>query len=410
MRVLWLCNIVLPELASTFGFTKRNEGGWLTGAWRELINLSELNLAICVPVRNPSKMIDGENEGYNFYSFLTISQESNTKIENQIERFKTIICDFKPDIIHVWGTEFEHSYSMVNAAYELGLLNNVVVNIQGLISECAKVFTIGIDKEKQKTYRIEEQLDSYITRAQYEVKLLRLVKNVSGRTDWDKTHILEINPTITYFYCGEILRNAFYKASKWNYKKCEKHSVFISQAGYPIKGIHLILDELKKLCEKYSDLKIRIAGPNLMEFNGGYPKFVVDRIYELQLIDNIEFLGELTTDQMIEQYQKANVFLSSSIIENSSNSICEAMMIGTPVVSSLVGGIPSIITHGISGYLYSLTEIKKMSYFISKIFEDKEHVEILSKVAISQAESFNNRDLAMDNLYDIYSRVAYKYT
>ena len=36
MRVLWLCNIVLPELCEEIGLRKTNIGGWITGMWQEL--------------------------------------------------------------------------------------------------------------------------------------------------------------------------------------------------------------------------------------------------------------------------------------------------------------------------------------------------------------------------------------
>jgi len=408
MRILWLCNIVLPELSSTFGFKEQNEGGWLTGAWNELKRENGVELAICVPIRNSSRSKDGIGNGFKYYSFITISNESDTTVDDQIARFREILQEFRPDVIHIWGTEFEHSYSMAKASCEVGVLDNVVVNIQGLISECAKVFTTGIDKEKLNIYGINTQLDSYIKRAKYEDLIIALVKNVIGRTEWDKDCLLKKNPNINYFYCGEILRDAFYKAPKWDIEKCEKHTVFVSQAGYPIKGFHMILDELKALCEKYSDFKIKIAGPNLEVFDEGYPKFIVDRINELNLMDNIEFLGELTTNQMIANYQEANAFLSPSLIENSSNSICEAMIIGTPIISSCVGGIPSIVTHGVDGYLYPLSDAKMMSKYFSIIFENGVMAETVSMNSIKKAEDFNSREKAIDNLKRIYSQVAKK--
>ena len=36
MKILWLCNIVLPELAEEINIPKAVVGGWLTGVWREL--------------------------------------------------------------------------------------------------------------------------------------------------------------------------------------------------------------------------------------------------------------------------------------------------------------------------------------------------------------------------------------
>ena len=412
MRILWLCNIVLPELAEIFSFRKQNEGGWLTGAWRELNNINKYNLAICVPVRNPSRMIDGENEGYKFYSFLTISQESNTKIEDQCDRFKTIIGDYKPDIIHIWGTEYEHSYAMAKACEELGISERVVINIQGLITYCAKVYRIGITHEiynaiDDQGKSIADGEKAFRAREKFEKEVFRLSKFCIVRTEWDKACVLSINPQITYFNCGEILRDGFYKSKKWNLERSEKHSIFISQAAYPIKGLHIALEELSLLKNKYDDLKIYVGGEDLSLSNEPYAKYINDKIIEYGLKDTVFFLGQITEQEMINYYLRSNVFLSTSLIENSSNSICEAMLLGTPVVASFVGGTPSLIQHEYDGLSYPLEEPNMMRYYIEELFDSEELCNRLSKNEIIKAtERINNKNNIIKKLSNIYLEIS----
>ena len=410
MKVLWLCNVVLPELADVFGFKKEKFGGWLTGAWKELNKVENIELAVCVPVRNPERVHDGEYNAYKYYSFLTISNESDTDINEQVIRFKELLDDFNPDIIHIWGTEYEHSYSMTKAACEIGIADRIVVNIQGLLTFCEKVFeyripeTVATEKINGKTIR-EERL-SFLERSKYEQYVLTQVNQVIGRTDWDRASTKEINPKLKYYYCGEILRDKFYLAQKWNSEKCQKHSIFISQAFYPIKGFHLVLDEIKRLSIEYPDLMVYVAGPDVSKSDSGYANYIRQRIDDLGIHSKIIFLGLISEEQIVEEYLRANVFLSASVIENSSNSVCEAMMIGTPVVSSYVGGMASLVSHGVSGYMYPLTEPSLMRHYIEKIFDGDINLSRLSQKEIESANRFNNREDAVDRMISIYKEIA----
>ena len=55
--------------------------------------------------------------------------------------------------------------------------------------------------------------------------------------------------------------------------------------------------------------------------------------------DKIEFLGRLSAEGMKQAYLDANVFVMPSTIENSPNSLGEAMLLGVPCVAADVGGV-----------------------------------------------------------------------
>ena len=409
MRILWLCNIVLPELSEEFGFKKVQAGGWLSGMWEQLKQKEELQLAICVPIRDKDRMKDGEYLGYQYYSFQTIKKEEGI-MRGKI-RLKEIICDFNPDVIHIWGTEYLHSYAMVLACEEQGMLNNVLVHIQGLVSVYALHYRFGLPddivKDNGSGNSIEQEIQDFAWRGQYERKILQKVSYVTGRTDWDKACCKQINPIVRYEHCGEILRDVFYENPvKWTAKCCEKYSIFISQAGYPVKGFHLALDVLAKLAEQYPKLHVYVSGSDIGHLNTTYGRYIQKKIESYQLGKRISFVGTLSPKEMYQYYQKANVFLSASVIENSSNSVCEAMCVGTPVVSSFVGGIPTIITHGESGFLYPLDAGYMMQYYISQIFENDTLAEQISKKEQEKAAVYNNRKMIVEKILEIYQKVS----
>ena len=102
----------------------------------------------------------------------------------------------------------------------------------------------------------------------------------------------------------------------------------------------------------------------------GYTKYIEKLINELGIEENIVWLGALPQDKLAEQYAKARVFVLCSAIENHSSSLKEAMMVGTPSVASIVGGVPEYVTHGENGFLYRFEEYDILASYVSKLFED----------------------------------------
>ena len=102
---------------------------------------------------------------------------------------------------------------------------------------------------------------------------------------------------------------------------------------------------------------------------------------------------------------KVNLFISPSTIENESNSMCEAMLTGTPIVASNVGGISSILTDEVDGYLYDVDDIEKLSSLIDMIFSSKENININLNNVIKKAYRLFDRDKNYNDLINIYNNV-----
>ncbi len=401
MRVLWVCNVVIPEISDEFGFKRRNVGGWLSGMWNQIRKNPQINLGICVPIIDYEKMKDGITKYNNkYYSYKWQNQIEG--YEEQVQRFSDILEQFNPDVVHIWGTEYIHTMAMVEACKSKKIIDKVIINIQGIIYKYTEKYMYGLEDSYKD--------DIYISmkkRCPYEINALKNVQYVCGRTDWDKASVMLINPNIKYYHCGEILRDIFYDNNdKWNYKKSKKHSIFISQANYPVKGLHVILSQLSELKKYYPDLLIRISGTDITKSDSVYSRMIYKEIVKSNLLETITFLGMLSEEQMYREYLRANVFLSPSLIENSSNSICEAMSVGTPVVSSYVGGVPSIIVHGENGFLYPLDEPYMMTFYIKKLFEDIDLTEKISDNEIKRFNEFNNRQSSVKQVIELYNKIS----
>lgn len=74
---------------------------------------------------------------------------------------------------------------------------------------------------------------------------------------------------------------------------------------------------------------------------------------ELQVEDIFDFVGRVDQEELPVYYSAADVCVFPSYYESFGLAALESMACGTPVVASRVGGLPTIIRHGHTGYLKS---------------------------------------------------------
>lgn len=411
MKVLWLCNIVLPDFAEEYGIKRNTRGGWMTGMLHEVQKNKDIDIALTFPIIDQNRLRDGVCNGHPYFSFYAgIGYSDGT--EETTERFCEIIRMYEPDIVHIWGTEYPWCLEMVTACGMTGLTDRLIINIQGLVSVYAKHFFADIPEryrdlaiEGSNTIREDKKLLEM--NGMYEERALKETKHVFGRTDWDRACVFAINPQITYHHCGEILRDEFYEAQGcWNLKKCQKYRIFVSQANYPIKGLHYLLQAIPIVLRMFPDVKVMVAGGmSLGNIASPYQLYIRDLIKKLHLEHVVSFIGKLEAKEMIEQYEAANVFVSSSSIENSSNSICEAMLIGTPVVSSYVGGVSTFLVHENNGLMYPESEIYMLADLIIRLFDSDELCRKLSVNATKSMTEYVSKEKAIDTLIGTYKTI-----
>lgn len=241
--------------------------------------------------------------------------------------------------------------------------------------------------------------------------MLKRVKHIIGRTDWDRACTQQINPSAKYHFCNETLRSSFYNHT-WDIERCEERSVFVSQCSYPIKGMHHMLEAMAEVVKVYPDSKLYTTGLNPLKLSlkqklrqGYYSKYLGKLIKKYSLEENVKFLGSLNEEEMCNRYLKSNVFVCCSSIENSPNSVGEAMILGVPVVSSDVGGVKNMLSHEKEGFIYQADAPYMLAYYIKKLFEDKELQKEFSQNARLHAKHTHDPSVNTKTLLNIYNDI-----
>ena len=88
---------------------------------------------------------------------------------------------------------------------------------------------------------------------------------------------------------------------------------------------------------------------------------------------------------MCERMLRSHVFVSASSIENSPNTLGEAMLLGVPCVSSDVGGAKTMLVHEQDGLLYQADAPYMLAHNIHRIFRDRALAEKFSQNAKAHA-------------------------
>lgn len=420
MNILWLCNGVISNISKEYGI---ENGGisWIDSIFKTISKRENICLSVVFPISDKKKIVKKEKDNVEYYGFPK-KVENPAVYEKELETvFETLLKEIQPDIIHIFGTEFPHTLSMVRACNRLGLDNRVIINIQGLCSYIAKHYyaSLPINIIKKYTFRdflkhdnIQCQKRIFEIRGEYEKEAIQQVHHVIGRTEWDKACVSQLNRNINYYKCNENMRENFY-INKWNLKKCERNSIFISQAYYPLKGFHHVLEAVAIIKKYYKDIQVYTTGKDVFCLSklerlkeSSYSKYIRFLICKYELRDNVKFLGYLSEQEMCERYLKSHVFVSASSIENSSNSVAEAMLLGMPVVASAVGGIPDMLTDKKEGFLYQSDAPYMLAHYIMKFFDDDQISESYGQAARKRALYDHDQELNNQKLIEIYEKVA----
>lgn len=378
MRVLWVCNIMLPVIAEQLGRESSNKEGWISGLADMLLSRQKENgivLGVAFPMekdgyRGEIKREDGGRfQCYGFEEDVNHAEVYNERLE---ESMAQILKEFQPDVVHCFGTEYGHTLAVTRV---FDRPERILVGIQGLCTLLAKSYMADLPEAVQKsvTFRDWIKKDTLILQAQkfaarglMEKEAIRRAGNITGRTDWDHYYVSQWNPGAAYYAMNETLRANFY-SGRWNRQSCEPYTIFLSQGDYPLKGLHYMLLALPEIQKQFPETKICVAGNSLVNDKtlkdriklSAYGKYLKSIIRSYHLEDKVKFLGRMTADQMKAQYLRSGLFVCCSSLENSSNSLGEAMLLGMPCVSANVGGIPSLCRNGVDGILYEGYQVDK---------------------------------------------------
>jgi glycosyltransferase involved in cell wall biosynthesis len=374
MRILWFTNTSSNAPIDN----KTVRGGWISSLENALTKHRNIELGIVFmhhkaffsKVGNTSYY--GIQENFNTKSKRVFQRYFNLLLDSvKEEELNIIIKKFKPDLIHIHGTE--------NDFCQLLTKENIpsVVSIQGNMTVYTHKYFSGLAKQD---IRPETSIKDYVfksdvftrysmfkKKARREENYLKSAKHVIGRTDWDRNIMRILAPKAKYYLGNEILRPEFYD-KVWSKKQKREKFILVSVIGSNIfKGLETILHAARLLKQVNFEFEWNLIGVQKDDLI--YRAAI--KFLNLGSNDiNINILGQLDADALINQLLESNLYVSVSHIENSPNNVCEAMLLGMPIISTFAGGTSSILNHKKEGILIQDGDPWNLAGNIIEIFKN----------------------------------------
>jgi len=409
MRILWSVNLIPAELAKVLDIRTEVLGGWVESMANQLREREDEKIELAIACKtDAAKAFCEVVNGITYYS---LGYSSKTTMGELERRCHEIISEFKPELIQIEGTEFQHARAMLEVGNESDI--PVIVSMQGILNgqyqyQCGQLLIDDMMFSKSLTnifaawiLRLRRVM-WYKPRMKPEREIIERASYILGRTTWDRAHTYAMNPRAKYFSCSRILREPFYQ-TRWDIEKMERHSIYVGNGYFALKGLHFVIMALPYLVREYPDMKVYVAGyPPYSEgdkrsfLKKGYAAYLKKLIYDLEVEDHVIYTGPLKAEQVAEKLAHVNAYVLSSAVENSPNTLGEAMMVGTPSVASYVGGVPDMAVDGEEALHYRNDDPALLAWNIKRIFDNDDLALKLSdqgrKKALETHDAKNNAE------------------
>ena len=137
----------------------------------------------------------------------------------------------------------------------------------------------------------------------------------------------------------------------------------------------------------------------------GYTKYLESLIRDLDLFENVVFLGSLNEYQIVKELQNVDVTVIPSFVETYCLAFAESMIIGTPTIASYAGAMPELAEDGKDAFFYNSMDFISCAYYIDQLVCDKSLAEKLSANGRKRRLQENDRELVVNTQLDIYHKI-----
>lgn len=408
MKVLWF-EISTPSRYKDDG---RVVAGWQDSLENVIRDCNEIELYIAFESTDNNakvKVIDGITyipmvTHYSFAERKLSNWTWRVNEEKVISLGRKVIEEYKPDLIHVFGNEWP--FGLLAQYTDIPL----VIHIQGSLVPYhnalyppryngftfAMAAGLNLRKDWHRLFNYFKERSGLLM----EKRIWSCVNHYMGRTSWDKALVNTLTKGSTYHHVEEALRPAFLNNEKlWKCPNGTKLKLLTTGCSSFWKGIDVMLKTAHVLKEAGIDFEWNVAGSL-----GNELKEIVEKKEGLKYADNnINILGFCTPEQLIDMMCSSTMYVHTAYIENSPNSICEAQIVGMPIVSTMVGGISTLVRNGEEGDLLPANDPWQIANAIIELSKDKERMIRYSTNSRQHALERHNPDIIKAQLLKCYN-------
>ncbi|MFC1959441.1 glycosyltransferase family 4 protein [Chloroflexota bacterium] len=165
----------------------------------------------------------------------------------------------------------------------------------------------------------------------------------------------------------------------------------------PRKNITRLVEAFARLKKKgYPHKLIHVGG------KGWLYDEIFEAVHELNLVNDILFLGRQPLATLVALYNKATVLVYPSLMEGFGLPVLEAMNCGCPVVTSNVSSLPEVI--GDAGIQVDPLDTRQITTAIEQVLDNEELAAQMRQKGLLRAREFSWQRCAQETI-DVYEQV-----
>lgn len=257
---------------------------------------------------------------------------ASSLFKNDRAAIARVLREFKPDLVHGWGTEDVYALAALTSGYP------AIVSMQGILTHY--IFQARIDART-------------LFQAAIEFFILRKAKSVTCESRWGKAIVQRLAPRAEITCIEYGVHDDFFKAS-WQPDADRPAALFVGTLQTR-KGFQDVLKAFHSPTLQGSELWVAGDGP--LGVKEGAPP-------------NVKWLGRLDRTQLIAKMEKAWCLVLPTRADTSPNVVKEARVLGLPVVTTPCGGQSDYIEDGRNGYLVQPADIATLTDRLHRLLSD----------------------------------------
>jgi len=151
------------------------------------------------------------------------------------------------------------------------------------------------------------------------------------------------------------------------------------------KGFGLLIEVCAALQADFKDLKLVIIG------DGPEYKKLKDKSEKLKV--QVSFTGALSKTELSAYLKATDLFILNTAYEGLSHQIIEAMHLGSPVITTDVGGNPEVVKHNRNGILVPYNDHRALESGIRELLKDESKRSMISQEAQRERPEFSKEHM-----------------
>ncbi|MFP4458246.1 MAG: glycosyltransferase [Candidatus Zixiibacteriota bacterium] len=315
------------------------------------------------------------------------------------KNFEALLDHYKPDIVHLQNYLHHLTPSIIRPARKRGipvfwtLHDSVLVcpntnlfndRLHGPCTKCDSTFKRLINPIINKCKKDSRAASFIASLEALSFQIIGLEKMIDFFISPSKFLIGQLNKM------GFQRRNIYYIPNFSNFpSKDTPIGDYVLYFGR-IENAKGIFDLIEAVESIQNDISLIIAG-------GG------SKQGEIIESDRIHYIGHLGKDELIDAISNSRFTVMPSICyENAPLTVAESMLLSKPVIGSDIGGIPELISHGETGYIFEPGNTKELSGYIKKLWNSPNLVKRMGKRGRTIASVRHSPQKYLNELMKLY--------